>query len=154
LASFIRNPKDFYTGLLYIAFGTIGLYVARDYGMGTAAKMGAGYFPMVLSGLLALIGVAALVRSFIQPGESLGAFGWKACLFICGGVVLFGLLLKPAGFIIALLALTLGSAAGSSHFKFTWPAALALVGLIVFCSLVFIKGLGVPIALFGTWFGK
>ena len=153
MATFIRNPKDFYTGLLYVAFGVAGLYIAKDYGMGKAAKMGAGYFPMVLSGLLTLFGVIALVRSFIRPGESLGDFGWKACAHICGGVLLFGALLKPAGLVIALLALTLTSAAGSAHFKFTWRSALALVGLIVFCGLVFVKGLKVPMQLFGTWFG-
>jgi hypothetical protein len=108
---------------------------------------------MVLSGLLTLFGVIALVRSFIRPGESLGEFGWKACLHICGGVVLFGVLLVPAGFVISLLALILVSAAGSAYFKFSWRSALALVGLIVFCAMVFIKGLKVPIALFGTWFG-
>jgi hypothetical protein len=122
--------------------------------MGSASKMGAGYFPMVLSGLLTLFGVIALIRSFIRPGESLGEFGWKACLHICGGVVLFGALLKPAGFVISLLALILVSASGSAYFKFSWRAALALVGLIVFCTLVFIKGLKVPIALLGTWFGQ
>ncbi len=154
MTSFIRNPKDFYTGLLYVAFGVAGLYIAKDYGMGNTSKMGAGYFPMVLSGLLTLFGVIALVRSFIRPGESLGEFGWKACLHICGGVVLFGVLLVPAGFIIALLALILVSASGSAHFKFSWRASLALVGLIVFCSLVFIKGLKVPIQLLGTWVGQ
>jgi hypothetical protein len=153
VSSFTRNPKDFYTGLLYIGFGVAGLYIAKDYGMGVASKMGAGYFPMVLSGLLTLFGVIALIRSFIRPGEPLGEFGWKACAHICGGVLLFGALLKPAGLVIALLALTLVSASGSAHFKFTWRAALALVGLIVFCSLVFVKGLKVPMQLFGTWFG-
>lgn len=153
MASLIRNPKDFYTGLLYVAFGVAGLVIAQDYGMGVASKMGAGYFPMVLSGLLTLFGVIALVRSFIRPGESLGAFGWKACAHICAGVVLFGALLRPAGLIIALLALILVSASGSAHFKFTWRAALALVGLIAFCSLVFVKGLKVPMQLLGTWFG-
>lgn len=154
MASLIRNPKDFYTGLLYVGFGVAGLYIAKDYGMGAASKMGAGYFPMVLSGLLTLFGVIALIRSFIRPGESLGDFGWKACLHICGGVLLFGALLKPAGFIISLLALILVSAAGSAHFKFSWRALLALAGLVIFCALVFIKGLKVPIALLGTWFGQ
>lgn len=154
MAPFIRNPKDFYTGLLYVAFGVAGLVIAQDYGMGSAAKMGPGYFPMVLSGLLTLFGVIALIRSFVRPGESLGEFGWKACLHICGGVVLFGALLVPAGFITALLALILVSASGSAYFKFSWRSALALVGLIAFCSVVFIKGLKVPIQLLGTWFGQ
>lgn len=154
MATFIRNPKDFYTGLLYVAIGAAGLFIAKDYGMGAASKMGAGYFPMVLCGLLTLFGVLALLRSFIRPGEALGEFAWKPCLHICGGVLLFGVLLRPAGLVVALLALVLLSASGSAKFKFSWRAVLALFGLIVFCSLVFVKGLKVPMQLFGTWFGQ
>ncbi|MGB8337641.1 MAG: tripartite tricarboxylate transporter TctB family protein [Burkholderiales bacterium] len=154
MSPIIRNPKDFWTGVLYIAFGVAGLVIAKDYGMGAASKMGPGYFPMVLSALLALFGVIALLRSFIRPGVSLGEFAWRPCLYICASIVLFGALLRPAGLIIALLALTLVSAAGSAHFKFSWRAALALIGLVAFCALVFVKGLKVPMALLGTWFAN
>ena len=50
--SVIRNQKDFGAGVLYLAFGAVGFYIARDYGMGQASRMGPGYFPTVLSGLL------------------------------------------------------------------------------------------------------
>jgi hypothetical protein len=153
MASMIKNPKDFGTGLMYVAFGAAGVFIARDYGMGTASRMGPGYFPVVLSGLLLVFGAIALIRSFIRPGEPIGAFAWKATLFICGATALFGILLRPAGLIVALVALILVSAAGSAKFKFEWRAALALIVLIAFCALVFVKGLGVPMPLVGYWFG-
>jgi hypothetical protein len=149
----IRNQKDFGAGVLYIAFGAVGFYIGRDYGMGQASRMGPGYFPTVLSGLLLLFGVAAVIRSFIKEGEPIGGFAWKAALFVCGSTALFGLLLEPAGLIVALLALCLVSAAASMHFKFDWKAVGALVLLVTFSALVFVKGLGVPMPLVGTWFG-
>ena len=150
----IRNQKDFGAGLMYIAFGAVGFYIARDYGMGQASRMGPGYFPTVLSTLLMLFGLAAVVRAFIsRHPEAVGAFAWKPLAFVCGSTALFGLLLTGAGLIVALVALCLVSAAGSHFFKFEWKAVGALVALVVFCALVFAKGLGVPMPLLGTWFG-
>jgi hypothetical protein len=153
VASAIKNPKDFWTGIIYVLFGGLAFWIARDYGFGTASRMGPGYFPTVLSGLLVLFGVIALVRSFIVPGEPIGGFAWKSAVLIIGSTVLFGFLIIRAGLVIALLALVLMSAAASTHFKFDWKAVAGLVGLVVFCSLVFVKGLGVPMPLLGTWFG-
>ena len=150
----IRNQKDFGAGILYIVLGAIGWYIARDYGMGQASRMGPGYFPTVLSVLLIAFGVAAVIRSFVgKEGEKVGAFNWKGVGFICGAVALFGLLLIPAGLIIALIVLSIVSAAASHYFKFEWKAVGALFILVVFCALVFAKGLGVPMPLLGTWFG-
>ncbi|MFO1324298.1 MAG: tripartite tricarboxylate transporter TctB family protein [Burkholderiales bacterium] len=149
----IRNQKDFGAGVLYLAFGAVGFYIARDYGFGQASRMGPGYFPSVLSALLMMFGAIAVIRSFIKPGEDIGTFAWKAAVYVVGSNVLFGLLLIPAGLIVALVALILSSAAASMHFKFDWKAAGALIVLVVFCALVFVKGLGVPMPLLGTWFG-
>jgi len=152
--SAVKNQKDLGAGLLYLAFGAVGFYIARDYGMGQASRMGPGYFPTVLSAMLMLFGAAAVVRSFLSKNpEQIGGFAWKAAAFVCGSTVLFGLLLIPAGLIIALVVLCLVSAAASHFFKFEWKAVGALVVLVVFCALVFAKGLGVPMPLLGTWFG-
>jgi hypothetical protein len=64
VATPIKNPKDFWTGIIYILFGGLAFWIAREYGFGSASRMGPGYFPTVLSSLLALFGVIALVRSF------------------------------------------------------------------------------------------
>lgn len=150
----IRNQKDLGAGILYVAFGTVAWYIARDYGFGQASRMGPGYFPTVLAVLLIAFGLAAIIRSFVgKEGEVIGAFAWKSVLFVCGSIVLFGLLLIPAGLIIALIVLCLVSAAASHYFKFEWKGVGALVILVVFCGLVFVKGLGVPMPLLGSWFG-
>ncbi len=67
-----RNPKDFWTGLIYIFFGSSAIFIARDYAMGNAFRMGPAYFPTVLSIILILIGATSLIRSFITPGTPIG----------------------------------------------------------------------------------
>ena len=110
----IRSPKDFWTGVIYVVFGGAAFWIARGYGLGSASKMGPGYFPTVLSSLLVLFGVIAIVRSFITPGDAIGKFAIKAAVLILAGTVLFGFLLPRAGFIVALLALVMITASASA----------------------------------------
>ena len=148
----IRSAKDFWTGLIYIFFGLSAVLIARDYGMGTALKMGAGYFPTVLGGLLTLIGIIALVRSFIVPGGPIGGFTFKGLLLVVGSTLVFGLIVRGAGLAIALPLFVIMSAYASVHFR--WGSTFALAaGITVFCVLVFVKGLGVPLPILGSWFG-
>jgi putative tricarboxylic transport membrane protein len=148
----MRNPKDFWTGLIYIAFGVCAVLIARNYGMGTAFKMGSAYFPTVLGGLLILIGSLSLVRSFLKPGMPIGTFALKGLLLVVCSTFLFGLTVRHAGLIVALPLLVLGS--GYASIDFRWRPLLALAaGLTVFCTLVFLKGLGVPLPLVGPWLG-
>ena len=153
MSSVIKGPKDFWTGLLYLGFGAIAFWIARDYSFGTASRMGAGYFPSVLSGLLMFFGALSLLRGVTREGAPFGTFALKPSLIITASTIAFGLLLTRAGLIIALIVLILGSASASSKFRFEWKSVLLAVGLIVFCVLVFIKGLGLPMPLFGSWFG-
>jgi putative tricarboxylic transport membrane protein len=151
LSSPAHNPKDFFTGLIYIAFGLSAVFIARDYGMGTALRMGAGYFPTVLGSLLTVIGVISLARSFIKPGSPIGRLAFKALLLVVGSSFVFGLIVREAGLAVALPAFVIMSAYTSVHFR--WGLSLALAaGLTVFCVLVFVKGLGVPIPILGSWF--
>jgi putative tricarboxylic transport membrane protein len=151
MTSRVQNPKDFWTGMIYLAVGAGVIFIARNYSVGTASRMGPGYFPLALSGLLIIFGLASVVRSFIVPGEPIGAFAWKPMVLVLGATALFGALISTLGLVIALLALVLVSAAASEKFRFDWRAVLGLVALIIFCSLVFVKGLGVPMPLFGPW---
>ncbi len=153
LSRLIRNVKDFWTGVIYIAFGSAAIIISRDYGMGTAVKMGPAYFPTILSVLLILIGVISLVRSFIKQGSPVGAFALKGLVLVIASIILFGFIVRGAGLIIALPVLVIVSSYASSRFRWQYSLLLA-AGLTVFCILIFQKGLGVPLPILGSWFGQ
>ena len=148
----IRSPKDFWAGLIYIAFGLGAILIARDYAMGSALKMGPAYFPTILGGLLAVIGALSLVRAFWQDGAPVARFALRGLALVVGSVVVFGALVRGAGLVVALPLLVLISSYASVKFRLTSALALA-VALTVFCALVFLKGLGVPLPLRGPWLG-
>lgn len=148
----IRGQKDFWSGMLYILLGSTAIVVAADYGMGTALKMGAAYFPSLLGALLVLIGAISVIRSFIIQGAPIGAFAVKPLALIVGSVVLFGAIIRGAGLAVALPLLVIISSFASSRFR--WLPSIAMAsGLAVFCILVFLKFLGVPLPLIGNWLG-
>jgi hypothetical protein len=147
------KSRDFWAGAIYLALGLAVVWIGRNYSQGTTARMGPGYFPTVLGAILALFGVTSIARSFLRRAEAVTTIAWKPLLLVPGAVVLFGLLLEPAGLLVALAVLIVVSALASRHTRFNLPSALAMVGIIAFCALVFVKGLGVPMPLLGSWFG-
>jgi putative tricarboxylic transport membrane protein len=147
-----RNAKDFWTGLIYIFVGSAAFIISRDYGMGTAVKMGPAYFPTILGGLLTVVGIISVVRSFLKSGSPIGAVAWKGLLLIVASTFLFGIIVRGAGLIIALPLLVIVSASASA--RFNWKQSIAeAAGITVFCIVVFLKGLGVPLPILGSWFG-
>lgn len=147
-----RNAKDFWTGIIYVLVGGAAIFMSQDYGMGTAVKMGPAYFPTILSGLLILIGSISVVRSFLKPGTPIGTFAFKGLLLVITATVLFGLIVRGAGTVVALPLLIIISAFAST--RFNWRYALALAaGVTAFCILIFQVGLGVPLPILGSWFG-
>lgn len=147
----IRGKKDFWTGLVYIFFGSSALIIARNYPMGTAVKMGPSYFPTILGGILVLIGIVSLIRSFVKAGTPFAGFTLRGMGMVVLSTVLFGLLVRKTGLIVALPLLVVVSALGSRETQWI-PLVLLAAGLTLFCSLVFIKGLGIPLPLIGPWF--
>jgi hypothetical protein len=150
----IRSPKDFWAGLLYAGFGAVAVIVARDYGMGSGARMGPAYFPTVLGSLLLRIGVASIARSLFRDGEPIGAIAWLPMVLVTAATVLFGLLLRAAGLVPAIVVLVLVSAAASVKFRFDWRSLGLMALLVAFCALVFVEGLGLNVPLFGAWFQR
>lgn len=149
----IRNPKDFWTGILFMFVGAAAVVLARDYPFGTTFKMGPGYFPTVLGALLTLVGLIAVLRGLLRPGTPIGRYAWRELLLILAATMVFGLLLRGAGLILAVLVLVVAGAAASRYFR--WSSALALAaGMAAFCVLVFVKALGLPIPMIGPWFGR
>lgn len=147
----IKNPKDFWLGAVYLSSGAYALRLGAEYPLGTTARMGPGYFPAVITSLLIVFGVVSVIRSLVRRGEGLRIAAIKPLLLITGGLVLFGLLLNTLGFVIAMTALILVSASASEAFRLEWRATAGLIALVAFCSVVFVKALGVPMPLMGEW---
>jgi hypothetical protein len=145
----ILQKKDFWAGTLYIVFGVAGYWIGQNYPMGSAARMGAGFFPAILSLSLVCIGLLSVGRSIVWHGETVQRIAWKPLFVIVSATILFGIFLQFAGLIVALFVLVLATAAASRHFRFDIKAVFGLVLLIAFCALVFVVGLGVPMPLFG-----
>lgn len=152
MAGFIRDPKDFLSGLMFMGFGGAAIVLGQDYEMGRAVRMGPGYFPVLLGGLLCIVGAACLLRSLLRPGEPVGRLAVKPLLLVVVSTLVFGLLLRNAGLVAALAVSILLSAMASSQFS-RKTTALTIVGMTTFCYLVFLKGLGLPIPVLGPWLG-
>jgi hypothetical protein len=152
VTSLVRHPKDFWIGIIFLFFGVTAVVVGQDYPMGRAGKMGPAYFPTVLGTLLAVIGLIGIARSFFRRGEAIGRFHIKELVLILSAVILFGVLMRGAGLVPAVIVLIVLSAYASPKFK--WNEALMLaVGLAGFSYLVFAKLLGLPMTALGPWLG-
>lgn len=147
-----RNPKDLWTGVLFIAVGLAAIVFVRNHQMGTAMRMGPAYFPTMLGLLQVLIGIAVMLRALVRPGLPLGQFSPVKIAWVLGAIVLFGLLLRGLGLIIAIIVIVVLSAYASKNFR--WPVALALaVGIAICSAILFVLLLGIPIPMVGTWIG-
>ena len=153
MRSVIKHPKDFYAGLMYAVIGVGAIVVAQSYNMGTSVRMGPGYFPTVLGALLLIVGSISMVRAFTHEGEAIKRFFWKEIVLVLGSVALFGIMVRGAGLLPSLLVLVVVSAWASDQFKIKNTLLLAVVTSI-FSVLVFVKGLGLPFAIIGPWFGR
>lgn len=148
----IRSPKDFWSGIMFLCFGLGGVYIAREYAMGTAGSMGPAYFPTMLGWLLAVIGLATAVRALVGHGEALERVAFKELALVLVSVLLFAFLLRGAGLAVAIPVLIIVSAF-ASH-QFSWKAsALLAVGAAIVSIMLFVKALGLPMPVVGPWFG-
>jgi hypothetical protein len=137
---------------MFMFFGLAAVFIARDYAMGSAGRMGPAYFPTALGWLLTVIGSVAAIRSFFVPGEQVEKFAFRPLVLILIGVLLFGILVRGAGLVVAIPLLILISAYASE--KFTWKATVALaIGMTIFSVALFVKALGLPMPVIGSWFG-
>jgi lysylphosphatidylglycerol synthetase-like protein (DUF2156 family) len=153
MALAIRNPKDFWSGVIFLATGAAAVVLAREYPLGSTFKMGPGYFPTVLGALLALVGLATSLRGLWRPGTEVGRFAVRELALVLIATVLFGVLLRGAGLLAAVVILVVVSAYASQRFRWGASATLA-AGMAAFCWLVFVKALGLPIPILGPWLGQ
>jgi hypothetical protein len=148
-----RNPTDLLTGLLFTGLGLAFVFIAGDYRLGTAQQMGPAYFPTVVGGLLALLGVILALKSQLGAEGALESFAWRPLAIVVVSIVLFGLTVRGAGFVPAILILTVVSLSASDRFGVVTAVVLA-AALAAFSWAVFTLGLGLPLPAFGSWFPR
>jgi putative tricarboxylic transport membrane protein len=143
----IRHPKDFWAGVLFIVVGGAACAIALDYAMGTAARMGPGYFPRVLGLLLCGLGAILVLRSFKLQGAPLSFPTFKPMLIVLASVLLFGLVVTRVGLVIATLLLVLVSSTASHEYRWK-ESAIAAIALAAFVVVAFRYGLSLQLP---TW---
>jgi len=139
----VKNPQDFWAGILFIAFGGLALWLGRDYAMGNLAKIGPGFLPVLLSiGLLGVGSVLAL-RALAADGPPIEKSQVVPQFFILAAIAVFAFGIERFG-----LALTVAAVAVTASFARRGMHLLAVIalaiGLAVLCVLLFVQLLGQP----------
>jgi hypothetical protein len=146
----LSNNKDLWAGAMLIATGAATVIIARNYAFGTTLRMGPGYFPTVLGGILILFGLYLVVSGLRSTDEIQGSWPLRAMTVLPLALVLFGVLMTHAGFLPALLVLIFGSALAGPQFRLVevllLSAALSMVSVALF-----VWGLGLPYPLFAEY---
>jgi hypothetical protein len=157
----IGHPKDFWSGIMFLVIGAAFALVAKGlklgdsvliagYAMGTPARMGPAFFPFWLGMILALLGIVIAVNGYRRQGDADAAFPkfhWIPIAYVLGAVILFGLILKAVGMLIAGIILVFIASYGNPEKVSVRATSFLAVGLVVFCALVFVWGLKLPIPL-------
>lgn len=140
------NNKDFWAGMMLIGTGATAIFIAWHYPFGSMQRIGSGFFPRVLGGILILFGIYVMVRGLCKSEKINGSWSLRALIVLPLFMVLFGVLMEHAGFIPALAVLIFGSAAASREFKLV-ETLLFTAFLVVLSVAMFIWGLGLPFSL-------
>jgi hypothetical protein len=136
----IRHPKDFFAGVIFIAFGIAAIVIGSNYALGTAARMGPGYFPRILGILLILLGSALALRALRLQGSPIPAWKWRPTLIVLGSVVLFGMVVTHLGLVLSTILLIVVSSAASHEFR-PKEASISAILLAALAVGVFVIGL-------------
>ena len=139
--------RDIVAGVLFVLIGAFALIVARGYPVGSAMRMGPGYFPTMLGWLLIALGALVGLRAARRADWEQLAWGWKPLAWITASILLFGFLMPRLGLVPALLAMFPVAAAAGRGLR--WGETLVLtVAMSAFAAAVFVYGLKLPYRLF------
>ena len=156
----LRNPRNFWSGLIFFVLGAAFAIIAKGdpfgflpgYPIGSASRMGPGYFPFVLAAILAVLGLVIAFTSLATDGKPVDKFAIRPLIFILGAVVIFGLLFKALGIALGIVVLVMVSAFGGHEFKFKEVLITAVI-LAVACVLIFVYGLKLPFPIWPEFVG-
>ncbi len=138
--AYVRHPKDFVAGLMFIAIGIAAIVIATNYPLGTAARMGPGYFPRILGILLIVLGGILALRALRLQGSPLPKWPWRPTLVVLASVVLFGAIVNFVGVALSTIALIIVASAASHEFR---PGESLIAGILlaILAVGVFVIGL-------------
>ncbi len=146
----IKAPKDFWSGVMFVGLAVVAFVTSQGYSLGTSTKMGPGYFPVVLSLVLGILGLVLVARSLVLAGEALEAFHGRAIAVLVVAIVAFGLMIGKLGLVVALGLVTAFSAMASAQFRaFEVVALSAFVTLI--SVLIFVVALRLPLSVWPSF---
>ena len=148
----ITNKKDFWSGVMFITFGALTAGLGRQYEFGSAAEMGPGYFPTVVSVLLMALGLVVLAHSLSSKAEKeeVERFYFGTMFFILAPVVVFGALLNFLGLVLSLVVLVVFCSLAGPEFKLK-EAFINAVALVVVSLLIFVWGLDMHLKLWPSF---
>jgi Tripartite tricarboxylate transporter TctB family len=142
----VKDQKDFWSGILFIAFGCAGLWFGRNYAVGTLSRMGPGFFPMMMSVALVAIGTFLLARSLIVVGEPVERIAFWPQFLVLAGIVGFGLLIERVGLAVSVIAVAVISGIAAQGLRWFELAALALaMGALSVALFVHLLGQPIPV---------
>jgi hypothetical protein len=140
----IRHPKDFWSGVLFTALGAFSILYGSKYTIGTAARMGPGYFPRILGILMIVLGLILALRALRLKGTPIPAWKWRPTVLVLGSVVLFGMIVQWVGMAISTIVLIFVASLASHEFS----ARAALIAGVLLATLavgVFVIGLNLQL---------
>jgi len=140
----VKGPQDLGAAIVFIVIGIAGLVFGQDLAFGTSAKMGPGYFPTILSGLILALGVGLLIYSFIVDGPPIEPVQYRPIALIVISILVFGYLLELAGLVVTAFLMTLVAAYARRKVNLRENIYLG-IGLSVFSVLIFVHGLAQPL---------
>lgn len=157
----IKSQADFFSGVMFMAVGATFAVGSTNYTIGDGARMGPGYFPLMLGVLLALIGAVISLQGMVvetADGGRIGRWAWKPLAFVLGANLAFGVLLgglpsiglPPMGLIVAIYALTFIANLAGDHFSVKSSLVLATI-LAVGSYLAFVVALKLQFPVWPTF---
>lgn len=149
----IKSQRDFWSGLMFIVVGVVFAVGATNYSMGSSARPGPGYFPLILSVLMAILGGFVLFKSLtieVEGGDPIGHIAWRPLLVIVAAIAVFGLALPRLGLVITVPILIVMTSLAGDEFKWKGVVATAVV-LTVGSWAIFVLGLKLVIPMW-PWF--
>jgi len=146
----VKSPQDLGAAIVFVVIGLAGAYFGRDLALGTAARMGPGYFPIILSWIIVALGVVVGLRALTLEGPRIDPVRVRAIAVIIGAILAFGLLIDAAGLAIAALALTVLAAYARRDVNLVETLLLG-AGLAIFAVVVFVYALSQPLP---AWWGR